>query len=66
MNHRGWGISKINGYYLLSMPGDYDFVQIPFWSEQCARDAIDERIDHPDRFDPMTLKRLIGSGPQGQ
>lgn len=50
--HRGWDITLMvdHGYYLISMPDDPDFIQVPFWSEEDARTGIDERIDHPERF----------------
>lgn len=55
--HRGWDLTKFPSYWLITMPADYDFIQIPFGSEQSARDGVDERMDHPDRFDPQTLER---------
>jgi len=58
MTHRNWGITSFTGYWLLSMPGDYDFIQIPFSSEKDSKQGIDERIDHPERFDKLTMKRL--------
>lgn len=52
MQHRGWDITHMDGhgYCLISMPNDPDFIQKPFYSEEDARKAIDERIDHPERF----------------
>ena len=45
---------KGHGYCLISMPDDFDYIQTPFWSEEDARKGIDERIDHPERFDTGT------------
>ena len=58
MKYRDWGISEYSYYKLISPPNDYDFVQIPFNSTSDAQAAIDERIDHPERFDPLTWKKL--------
>lgn len=58
MQHRGWDITHFpgnpGGYYLISMPDDPDYIQAPFQSEEGAQKGIDERIDHPERFEVNT------------